>query len=128
MLTTTWLIDKISNDPVKRGRLEFARDPRAQSNFAIESRRGPAPLISRSFRTLRSKLPISQRTSGPSYPMSQKGRMRRFVRDLTQPRVIHTHTTARLRLHIDDSDRKPAIERRGNHGGQSGMDYALRAS
>lgn len=40
----------------------------------------------------RPELPVGQRTSGPSYPMSRKGRMRQFVRDLTQPRLFtRTH-------------------------------------
>jgi len=99
-----------------------------QSNFMIESWRGPATtnqsllwnvtfrIISRSkdFRSF-----LSDESKGPDAP---------FVRDLTQSRVFartRRHASARVSS-IQIEGREPAIERRGNHGGQSGMDYALR--
>lgn len=38
-----------------------------------------------------SELPIGQRTSGPSYPMSQKGRMRRSFATLRNRAYSHAH-------------------------------------
>lgn len=90
-------------------RLEFAAQLRRGANKTATL------LINRSFRNAHTELRVDQRTSGPSYPMSRWGRMRRcgsqFARDLTQPHVFarthvpHAYDRTRLCSRIVYSDR-----------------------
>lgn len=92
------------------------------SLFNRDADKTPTPLNLSLLSNIRSELPIDQRTSGPSYPMSQKGRMRRSLATLRNR--AHAHTRSPRVSSIQIEGRTPIIERRGNRG----IDYALRVS